>query len=285
MSASVSGANSGAIDAALDRIINQTSGSGTAGNAEEPRSALVFTSRLRQALLKDRHKKDAQARRDYNNAILRIGNATALEDRNLLVSASTEKILADKQISDISKQVRRSMPDIVMEVNPNNIEFVQPKRFSRVDTLRGSVFHHFSNNKGQNNDILTIKFSGNTGNISRRGRTQEDKDRSILRFIIWHNLYQLTREPMLLTDGQPNMFEIQYVSAMLPTTITFRGFFNEVLNWSENGQKPNSKDYSFSFIVQETFPDIDTIMDSVLDYVLQYANVTNPSDTATILST
>jgi hypothetical protein len=52
---------------------------------------------------------------------------------------------------------------IAMAVNPNSIRWDQPKRFAKKDTQTGSLFLFFSDNAGENNDILTLTMSGTTG--------------------------------------------------------------------------------------------------------------------------
>jgi hypothetical protein len=186
------------------------------------------------------------------------------------------------------------LPEIVMAINPKSVSFDQPKRFSKKDTRNGSVFFHFTNSKGQNNDILTMRFQGSTGNIDLRGdrsgvgasgaggalRAASEGSASegsanldvsatltgegngaLQKLIVWHNLYLLSREPLLLADGTENIFKISYISPLLPTTIDFTGFFNEVLSFTETAEKPHSRDYSFSFIVTSTDPDLDTLLD------------------------
>lgn len=263
---------SGAIDTALNQLIG--AGSNNSDNSIDPRAALVFTSRLRQKILTER--------------VERLSTDFALFNRNVNDRSAFSRIVANasrKEISDITGQMQkgRNLPTIALEVNPKSIEFQQPKRYTRVDTLRGTDFHHFTNSKGQNNDLLTIKLQGNTGNISRLGRTKEDQDRSIQRLTVWHNLYQLTREPMLLSDGRSNVMTISYVSPLFPVQVNFDGFFTRVLDFSENAMKPNSRDYNMEFVVQSTTPDLDTIVNQVLDYVVQYAT-TQPSDEARLLT-
>lgn len=169
---------------------------------------------------------------------------------------------------------------IQMKVNPTSVKFSQPKRWVKRDTRDGSTFFHFLNKDGQNNDILTISFSGTSGYIDRRGSqptsTHHDKflgadvdfetqnnlfnTGSIEKLIIWHNLYHLTREPMLLDSGDENKFYIFYISKVFPITIRFKGFFNQVLDFTEEGTKPNSVDYSFEFTVEDTQPGLDTLL-------------------------
>jgi hypothetical protein len=62
---------------------------------------------------------------------------------------------------------------------------------------------------------------------------------------------------MLLANRTENVFTIQYLSALFPYALKFNGFFNEVLEFSEDARKPNSRDYSFSFTVTSTSPDLD----------------------------
>ncbi|KKK63144.1 hypothetical protein LCGC14_2997220, partial [marine sediment metagenome] len=45
----------------------------------------------------------------------------------------------------------------------------------------------------------------------------------------------------------------------IPVEIMLIGFFSNVLEWTDVAEKPNSKDYSFSFTVQKIVPDIDDI--------------------------
>ena len=50
------------------------------------------------------------------------------------------------------------LPVIQMSINPKSIGWRQPKRIVKRDYQEGSVFYHFTNSKGQNNDILTLDF-------------------------------------------------------------------------------------------------------------------------------
>lgn len=153
-----------------------------------------------------------------------------------------------------------SMPVISMAVNPNTIKWNQPKRFNKRDTMNGSVFFHFTNQNGQNNDILTLNFTGNTGNIN----TQNGLDASTatgadVKLRIWHELYALTREPVLLDGGVKNEFFITYRTVLLPIPVTFIGFFNQVLEFTENAKDPFSRDYNFGFTVTNTSPPLDDL--------------------------
>lgn len=264
------------IASTFNSLVRNSGGAGIAGSADDPRSALVFTSRLRQNALAEHI--DRLAAITFKKATVvpnnrhDIVNAFLTKRRAVIKARDT----SSSGLSDVSNQLVRAMPSIVMEVNPNSIEFDQPKRYVRQDTMIGSVFHHFTNSKGQNNDILTIRFQGNTGNLRRNGRTEEDRVRAYERLHIWHNLWQLTREPMLLSDGTANSFTISYVSPLFPVPVEFAGFFTHVLKFSENGKKPFSRDYSMEFIVQSTSPDLNTISASIHLAVTEAASKPGP---------
>lgn len=172
----------------------------------------------------------------------------------------------DNIADDLFPGVASAMPVISMAINPKSVTFDQDKRWTKKDTRNGSVYFHFTNSKGQNNDILTISFSGNTGNLDLRGdlaQPETERTGALLKLKVWHNLYLLTREPILLSDNTVNVFSIEYTSQLLPVPITFRGFFNKVLDFSESADKPNSRDYSFDFTVTSTEPDLDTYLGEV----------------------
>jgi len=163
-------------------------------------------------------------------------------------------------------------PIIPLMMNPKTIDWSQPKRWSKKDVRNGSVFFHFTNDMGQNQDVLTLSFAGNTGNIDRRGSIsvgdggKADNDTgAISRILTWHNLYLLSREPVVIPPGIQNTITITMISPLFPVAIDFSGFFNEVITFSENAEKPNSRDYTFGFTVQRTDPDLDL----VLAYVVQ----------------
>lgn len=275
----------GPIESALNSLVNLSAG-GPAGSADEPRAAMIFTSRLRQNILRDassRAESILRAGEEEANNFLTGNNELGLRGDSTLFAATREARRRRRiKLNDITNQMVRAMPEIALAVNPTSVEFRQPKRFSKDDTQRGTVFHFFSNAKGQNLDILTMSFQGTTGNISRRQTNQEARDRALARLKIWHNLMQLTREPMLLEDGHPNVFTISYVSALFPVQIDFKGFFPDVITFKEEGTKPNSRDYSFDFIVTETSPDLNELLPIILDFTTQ-VSVASPSEDATSL--
>jgi len=175
------------------------------------------------------------------------------------------------------------MTNIDMLVNPSSVEWTQNKRMSKVDVRDGSRFFHFLNSAGQNNDFLTLKFSGSTGNIDIRGAERVRRGGigvglnnnyaastgANQKWLVWHNLYQLTREEVRLGIGTENWFRIGYSSSLFPpdsrpigpaeplTSLYLYGFFDSVLEFAESADKPNSRDYSFSFVVTSAEPDLD----------------------------
>lgn len=179
-----------------------------------------------------------------------------------------------------------NMPVVSMAVNPQSIQWNQNKRFTKRDTMDGSTFFHFTNSVDQNNDILTCSFSGKTGNIN----TQADfgsilQTGANLKLRVWHELYNLSREPMLLNKlntgkdvphGMKNEFFISYRTVLMPVQITLIGFFNTVLNFTETAADPFNRDYNFAFTVTKTSPSLDelsTMMNSSLSTIGQVKSI------------
>lgn len=165
-------------------------------------------------------------------------------------------------------------PVITMAVNPQTIAWNQPKRIARRDTMGGVAFFHFTNKVGQDNDIVQMEFKGVTGNINFGNRpTPAPKDphdpeynANYTKLLIWHNLYNLTREPILFDDpdhpGQKieNEFYIMYRTPLIPTPIILKGIFSKVLQFDESAERPNMVPYSFTFWVQDTTPPLDHLV-------------------------
>lgn len=70
-----------------------------------------------------------------------------------------------------SYRKRLKVRGVSMLVNPSSVSFRQSKRVTRKDTQGGSIFYHWSNRLGRDNDILEMNFSGSTGNINIRSGT------------------------------------------------------------------------------------------------------------------
>lgn len=267
----------------LNGLINGRRGG--AQMTQQPRQAMVFTSRLRQIV---------QLASEGDSTSRLIGEARL---------PSPEEVRAIVRALGYNK--RGLMTNIVMAINPKSVKFAQPKRIKRTDTRNGSVFWHFTNSKGQNLDILTIDFAGNTGNLDLRGSLgplkpqkageQLDRDANVAagrrdttnldkgtdtgalnKLLVWQNLYLMTREPMLIGDTVPNTFTITYASSALPVVIEFDGFFDPVMEWEDSSDKPNSKDYSFKFVVTGTEPPLDDYLLSSIES-LDEANLNEPA--------
>lgn len=207
----------------------------------------------------------------------------------------------EASLSYAQYSMAKLQPFITMAINPNSVKFAQPKRFQKVDVQEGSVFFHFSNRKGQNNDILTITFSGSTGNLDLRGslgsaytskdglnspdaaREEQQFDTGALqKLFTWHNLYQLTREPVIFGNnyGIENETFITIASSVFPLTIEFTGFFNKVLEFEENADSPNIASYDAEFTVTRSEPDLDDVSAEIFD-IMQDASVGNLAPGAT----
>lgn len=166
----------------------------------------------------------------------------------------------------------RNEPALLMRINPQQVQFQQGKRIQKQDTVSGSTYFHFSNTRGQNNDILTLQLSGTTGNIDPRaiqrhiGKTSladfsTDKTGALDNLRAWVSFYQLTLEPIVdLSTGRPNLVTMQYASSLFPKPISFIGFFGSVLQFTEMASEPFQRQWSVPFIVNRTEPALDTIV-------------------------
>lgn len=160
-------------------------------------------------------------------------------------------------------------PVISMAVNPHSVKWSQAKRFTKRDTMEGSVYFHFTNRADQNNDILVCTFTGRTGNINTNVNALEALAiGSNQKLKIWHDLYHLSREGMLLNksntgadvpSGMRNEFFISYTTMLMPVPITLIGFFNTALEFAEDASDPFNRIYSFSFTVTNTSPSLDDL--------------------------
>jgi len=234
--------STGTIDQELNRLLGQGGGLVSGTNMDENRNAFTFSSRLRFTHFNADQDRMTELRDAQEYA------------KTLSASSNVSQPSTAARIEDLTGQLNKAFPVISMIINPHNVKFTQPKRFTAQKTQSGTVHHHFSDEKGQNNDILTISMQGNTGNIMNLGSTKEERDRAMQRLKTWHELYQLTREPMWFVDSKGfrtrNEFYITYSSPLIPLPVQFMGFFAKVLDFDESAEKPFSKDYSFEFIVE-----------------------------------
>lgn len=159
-------------------------------------------------------------------------------------------------------------PVITCLINPQSIRWRQPKRVTRENVRNGTVFFHFTDANGQDNDVLILEFSGTTGNLDRREDrlappgTQPVAARKKLE--IFQNLYSLTREPRLIPPRTINEFTVRYQSKAFPAPITFIGFFSAVLEFDETAENPNAVDWSMEFTVTRSSPSLNSILATTL---------------------
>lgn len=229
-----------------------------------PRAVWEFTSTLRQAVIAE--------------AIALTGStalANSVADSPLLGSDFNFGLVTDQA----RELVTKAQAVVRMAVNPKSFRTDQPKRFTALDTQEGTTFHHFTNSRGQNNHYLTLRFEGNTGNLDLRAG-----DSALARLRAWHNLYLLSQEPMLLGPGLENKFTVTFNSKLFPRPVTFEGFYERVLDIDLNAERPNSADYSFSFIVTNTRPRLDALLGEMMSFVQQGTSTPTPATSSTLFS-
>lgn len=143
-------------------------------------------------------------------------------------------------------------PIIRLHSNPIAISWTQQKRISRRDRINGAEFFNFSDSvNASNNDVLTMNFMGTSGNIG------PGSDPAAIKAL--HNLYALSREPILLPDGTANYVHISYKTNVIGD-MTLDGFFETPLQFAENAESPFKIDYTFSFVVTEATPSLSDVI-------------------------
>jgi len=163
----------------------------------------------------------------------------------------------------------RVQATISLMVNPHSIQWSQPKRFSKEDVKRGSIFYHFTDKNGRNDDIAVLTFQGRTGNINYKADDDTGAGQptgNTQKLLLWHELYALTHEPPYIPGFGRNDMCITYSSNLFPTQdnrITLWGFFNSVLQFTEDANDPFNRNYSFAFTVTNTNPPLYSIVQSV----------------------
>lgn len=282
MPALISPITDGSITNLLNQLVSKSALNdlGSAGSLSDvARNPFVFDSDLRRSIRGQASTQLHAAQQIQSTIAAKSSLDTSKLSQNKVLTAQS-----NAQTIDLTNQLSSvNAGPVTLLINPSSIEFDQPKRYERQDTMAGTVFHHFTNDKGQNNDILTIRFQGSTGNIYRGGNDDEARQRAVARLKIWHSLYQLTREAILNTNGEQNRQYVTYTSPLFPRVIEFTGFWTHVLRFSETGRKNRSRDYSMEFIVQDTNPSLDEISTLIVDFVSNQT-VATPSDTSQNLS-
>jgi len=240
------------------------------GSGTQNRVPFTFTSTAR--LLKSGKLKGsanmqlaaAQAGTDQAN------NLASIEQETRGSAALSQLGLSDTSASLQSVQqsiAGTDMSVISMAINPQAVQWTQNKRIVKRDTMQGSTFFHFTDKADQNNDILVMTFSGKTGNIDTNASYADMiKTKANLKLRVWHELYNLSREPMLLNKntvgsdlpyGIKNEFYITYRTLLFPNQITLIGHFAKVLEFTESAEDPFNRDYNFTFNVTRTTPSLD----------------------------
>jgi hypothetical protein len=213
--------------------------------------------------------------------------ATAFGVSNLLKRGNGTAIRTAMEMSCLLWRAQ-NLPSLKMMVNPHSVTFNQPKRITKKNTQGGTVYTHWTDLNGQNNDILELQFKGRSGNIRQQpdpaktgilqsvanglqlganaltGTTGDmntpTPNQGLAKHIAWSQLYQLTRLPVVDPATRlRNVFDITYISPILPRPVVFLGFYNNVLNFTEDADRPWLIEYSYSFIVQSTQPSLDTL--------------------------
>lgn len=226
-----------------------------------------------------------------------IRNALALDDSDRATAGTADIVSEANRISgtgidELAKSIETFAPGTIKGpirtlLNPKSVKFEQPKRINRKDVRNGTVFFHFTDDRGQNNDILKLAISGSSGNVDLRAdkfpipATQDVAARRKLE--IFQQLYLLTREPVLFRPGIINEFSIRYTTKIFPGGITFYGFYDKVMDFEETAEKPNSVNYSLSFTVQRTQPDLNDIV-STTNRILQEQSEPNPAPDSTLFA-
>jgi len=173
-----------------------------------------------------------------------------------------------------------------LSVNPQSVAFKQVKRITSDIVRKGRVYYFWSSAPGERNlDILALTIGGVSGSILNRvANTQYQQTLSEqkisnppegainIKHQKWMKLYSMTREAAYPPElnGEFNYAYIEYVSPIFPTgkTITFKGHFSNPLDFEENADRPFLINYTFEFIVHQTDPSLDTILEEASNFLL-----------------
>lgn len=238
-------------DALFDATLAASQYIQTAGPQGDPRFAFVWTSTLRRLRALQGNVADL-----------------AIEDQAVAQSGITTK--AQSRIYSLTTP-QSELTYVSMLVNPSSLKITQPKRKTRMDTLGGTRWLHFTDRAGSNLDVMTISMSGSTGTISARGG-QDNQTIAMInrRLLVWSNLYKLTLEPPSVTGLDrvlTNEIRLQIASNLFPMQFDFIGHFDAAMEYGEDANKPNSVDYSLTFIVERIEPDMDTVLSTMGDII------------------
>lgn len=154
---------------------------------------------------------------------------------------------------------------ISMMINPSSMQFSQNKRIVAKPTRNGTAFLHFTDSRGKNNDVLSILFTGVTGNIN--SNNPELTPENVMRLHLWRDLIALAHEPMIFYDtdltGKPvpreNKIMVVATTKTFPSGITLIGHFAMVPTFTESAEQPNMMNYSFTLVVHQAYPEVEDL--------------------------
>ena len=169
-----------------------------------------------------------------------------------------------------------------LSVNPTNVRFVQTKRVTSSVVKDGRVYYFWSSAPGEHSlDVLRLDVTGISGSILNRvaykNYRQKVGEESVVKNAPegalntkhkkWLKFYGMTREaayPAEL-DGEFNYAYFEYISPLFPPgkSIIFKGHFENPLQFDEDATRPFFTQYSFTFIVHSSNPDLDTLLEQV----------------------
>jgi hypothetical protein len=105
------------------------------------------------------------------------------------------------------------------------------------------------------------------------------KNQGGAKLFTWARLYELTRMPVVIPDTNlQNTCTIHYRSPLFPRALRLTGFYNNVLDFSETAENPFLIEWSFSFVVQSTFPDLNSISDHLVKVLSNSKSVSDEID-------
>ena len=188
--------------------------------------------------------------------------------------------------SAVYKEGSKKQTMLELSVNPNNVVFKQLKRITSDVVKKGRVYYFWSSAPGEQNlDVLGLTIRGVSGSILNRVANNQYQQTLGEQKISnppagaintkhqkWMKLWAMTREPAYPPElnGEFNYAYIEYVSPIFPTgkTIIFKGHFSNPLDFEEKAAKPFLIDYNFEFIVHQTDPALDGILEEASKILL-----------------
>jgi hypothetical protein len=241
----------GGIGSNLQRLIQSTDAIG-ARNGLAQRQSMRFSSRYRSYL------------------------------KNLRFQINAGQIAPTSATASILAPNSTALLEVVpLPINPLSIAFSGEKRITKQDTRDGSVYWHFSDERGRDDDVLVLTFRINTGTLDRRGIANEDgemtdENGALGNLLAFHNLRVMASEPNLLPDHTQNVIRIAYVSPLFPQMLDLSGFFLTRPEFTEEGTSPHDREYTFQFAVTDMDPPIDLYLEGLFAVLSELDLTINP---------